>query len=195
MSVEFESKNRLSSLIDAANATTGNTDADLTTAIRSLVEGYGSGGGNANTYSGDMVTDAATSIPASGLTLSLGLPSRVKWFFMWFDRDDFIALESVANNYYGFVVMFPVTLSEILPIRMNATALVPDTSDRFFMVGSYYNTTSGSENGYASTGIIHHATANTEIWAANEDGTITISRFGSATTTLFAGTYHWIAVC
>ena len=31
-------------LIDQANATTGNTDTDLTSAIGSLVEGFGQGG-------------------------------------------------------------------------------------------------------------------------------------------------------
>lgn len=38
-------KNKIRGLIDAANAVTGNTDTDLTTAVESLVAGYGQGDG------------------------------------------------------------------------------------------------------------------------------------------------------
>jgi hypothetical protein len=38
-------KAKLQGLIDKSNATTGNTDADLTTAVDALVAGYGQGGG------------------------------------------------------------------------------------------------------------------------------------------------------
>lgn len=141
------------------------------------------------------ITDAVTNIYAAGLTLDLGLPSRAKWFFMWFDRDDFLAIETPANNYYGIVAMFPVTLSEIIPIRYNASGVALDTADRFFLVGSYYSATTGSDSGYGVNGIGNLVNANTSVWAANEDGTITISRFGTAANYLFAGTYHWIAVC
>ena len=43
MSVE----SKINSLITAANAKTGKTDADLTSAMQSLVDGYGGGGGSA----------------------------------------------------------------------------------------------------------------------------------------------------
>lgn len=38
-------KTKIQGLIDSANAATGNTDADLTSAVGSLIAGYGSGGG------------------------------------------------------------------------------------------------------------------------------------------------------
>lgn len=44
MSVELESKNRIANLISAANAKTGNEDTDLTSAVGSLIAGFGQGG-------------------------------------------------------------------------------------------------------------------------------------------------------
>lgn len=43
MIIEFESKKRIASLIDAANAKTGKSDTDLTAAVGSLIEGFGQG--------------------------------------------------------------------------------------------------------------------------------------------------------
>ena len=190
---------KLAAIADAIRGKTGGANAltleQMVTEIAGIETGGGSSGGNANTYSGELITDAVTNIYAAGLTLDLGLPSRAKWFFMWFDRDDFLAIETPGNNYYGIVVMFPVTLSEIIPIRYNASGVVLDTADRFFLVGSYYNATTGSDSGYGSVGLSNFVNANTSVWAANEDGTITISRFGTSATYLFAGTYHWIAGC
>ena len=45
MSVILESKKRVESLIEAANAATGNADTDLTEAVSSLIAGFGQGGG------------------------------------------------------------------------------------------------------------------------------------------------------
>lgn len=44
MSVELDSVSRINSLISAANSKTGNTDTDLTTAVQTLCDGFGSGG-------------------------------------------------------------------------------------------------------------------------------------------------------
>ena len=41
-------KAKLQGLIDAANATTGGIDADLTAAVQSLIAGFGQGGGTGN---------------------------------------------------------------------------------------------------------------------------------------------------
>lgn len=44
MIIEFESKKRIASLIDAANAKTGKSDTDLTAAVGSLIAGFGQDG-------------------------------------------------------------------------------------------------------------------------------------------------------
>lgn len=184
---------KLVAIADAIRGKTGKTTALTLDEMPVEIAGIqtGGGGGNANTYSGEIVFDAETSVTTKGLTLNLGLPSRAKWFFMWFDKDDF-AKVTPTNNKYGAVIMIPVTASDIIPFRVNATTVLPDTSDRLFFVGSYYNAVN---DGYGLTGLGNLVTANTSIWAANEDGTITLSRFGAAGTWMFAGTYHWIAVC
>lgn len=50
MSTPNTIKAQLQSLIDTSNATTGKEDTDLTSAVGSLVEGYGQGGGSDNYY-------------------------------------------------------------------------------------------------------------------------------------------------
>jgi hypothetical protein len=66
-------KAKLQGLIDKSNATTGNTDADLTTAVDALVAGYGKGGGGSldgyfavNFYNDDRTTLLYTVYVPSG---------------------------------------------------------------------------------------------------------------------------------
>lgn len=51
------SKQRTQSLIDQANATTGNEDTDLTSAVGSLVSGFGQGGSGVEMLSGTFILD------------------------------------------------------------------------------------------------------------------------------------------
>ena len=50
MSVNLESKKRIDSLISAANAVTGKTDTDLTTAVNTLAAGFQQSGGGGLPY-------------------------------------------------------------------------------------------------------------------------------------------------
>lgn len=63
-------KGKIQGLIDSANAATGNTDADLSTAVGSLIVGFGQGGSNGGGIeTGEFVSTASTywafSIPVS----------------------------------------------------------------------------------------------------------------------------------
>lgn len=62
------SKQRTQSLIDQANEVTGNEDTDLTSAVGSLVSGFGQGGSGVEMLSGTFmldVSDAVLEIPVS----------------------------------------------------------------------------------------------------------------------------------
>lgn len=50
MSTAESVKAKIQNLIDTANAATGNADTDLTTAVNSLVAGFGQGGGGSNPF-------------------------------------------------------------------------------------------------------------------------------------------------
>lgn len=61
-------KTKLQGLIDTANATTGKEDATLTAAVSSLVDGFGSGGGNAEAF---LAMLNGMDIPDNGGTLRI----------------------------------------------------------------------------------------------------------------------------
>lgn len=66
-------KTKLQGLIDTANATTGKEDATLTAAVSSLVDGFGSGGGNAEAYLAmingtDVIKGGCTVVIPEGVT-------------------------------------------------------------------------------------------------------------------------------
>lgn len=52
-------KNKIQGLIDSANATTGNTDTDLTTAVDALIAGFGAGSTGVSLESGELTTTSA----------------------------------------------------------------------------------------------------------------------------------------
>lgn len=160
----------------------------------SAVEAILASGGNTNAFSGEMVIDTETSVPKEGMTFDFGLPSRVKWFFMWHNRESFAAIETPSNSHIGTIIMIPVAVSDIIPIRQTATTAVPDTADRFFLIGNVYIATA-SDNGYGLHSLGVTVNQNTSVWRANEDGTITIGRPGTAGTYFYPGVFHWIAVC
>lgn len=70
-------KAKLQGLIDSANAKTGNSDTDLTTAVNALVSGYGQGGGGTGT---GVYKDVDCYVVMQGVTLYVGwIFQRQKW--------------------------------------------------------------------------------------------------------------------
>ena len=85
-------RNFAKGLINQANATTGKEDTTLTSAVGSLVEGFGQGGSSGLPYDmGEFVLDAdTTSAAPSGITHQLGV--RPKFILIW--TDDFADLSA-----------------------------------------------------------------------------------------------------
>lgn len=65
-------KAKIQGLIDAANETTGNTDADLTTAIQSLIAGFGQGGGDSYELLRKRISNTLEAIDMDMQGLSIG---------------------------------------------------------------------------------------------------------------------------
>lgn len=79
-------KDKIQSLIDAANAVTGHTDADMTTAVTALIAGFGSEGGSENSgnsgtpfYSGTYYTAERL----AGETITFSIPGEVSNFVIY----------------------------------------------------------------------------------------------------------------
>lgn len=159
-------------------------------------EGGVEGGGNANMYSGTITFEQQTSVTSKGLIMNLGLPSRVKWLYLWLDREYFLAIEKPGNNYYYTLTILPITVSELPPIKIGGTGIAKDTKDRLFAPQFIVGATSGSPNGYGMSSAFG-AVVNTHIdsWACNDDGTISLCKASSANQFFFAADYHYIAVC
>jgi hypothetical protein len=62
-------KSKIQSLIAAANAKTGESDATLTDAVQTLVDGYGQGGGGDSSLLNSLIDGTITSINYSGSTI------------------------------------------------------------------------------------------------------------------------------
>lgn len=99
-------KTQLQNLINSANATTGNTDVDLTSAIGSLIGGYGQGGSvEGLAYDmGEFVLDEDKvylhTVDGNGIPHSLGeVPNFI---LVW--TDDFSDLSADNVNPYGITI-------------------------------------------------------------------------------------------
>lgn len=190
--------NKLTAIADAIRGKTGKTEEmtldQMVTEIAGIQTGGGSGG-NANTYSGDLIFDADTTVYDKGVTLNFGLPSRVKYLLMWFDRDEFLAIETPTNNYwYGFIIL-PMGVDTLPPIRVNNSTSLTIPGDRMYLTFSTISQTASS-SGYGINGPAF-ATSNADKWATacHDDGTVTAYRYNTSASIFMAGTYHWIAVC
>lgn len=95
-------KAKIQGLIDQSNAATGNTDADLTTAVNSLIAGFGQGGGGfpelvyETTFE---VEEAQTSGAATLCTISTGFTAETQWAV---DGEMLVAALELTNTAEGY---------------------------------------------------------------------------------------------
>ena len=111
-------KAKIQSLINAANAKTGKTDADLTAATRTLIGGYGQSGGG-----GSGIIDV-TELPATGLVEgaiyrltedSAEVYIRLTPEFYGGERYITFTIGQLMGSEYGFALNTPTHIVEKLP--------------------------------------------------------------------------------
>lgn len=71
-------KAKIQGLIDTANATTGESDTDLTAAVSRLIDGYGSGGASADSY--DLLYEGGTEEPTLQYSVDLASIAECRKF-------------------------------------------------------------------------------------------------------------------
>ena len=187
----------LTAVADALRAKGGTSDSlEFPSGFVSAIQVIQAGGGNAKIYTGTITFEKDTSVPVSGLNIPLALPSRVKIIYMWMDREDFFAVAAPVNNRMYSLTVLPLATSTVPPVRDSADTAVQDTGDRMWFMQTSVNQCAESLNGYGLTGAVGGIVKrNREYWSCNDDGSITISRIGTAGLWFYAGSYHYIAVC
>lgn len=99
-------KANLQSLITKANETTGNADADLTTAVDALVAGFGQGGGEVTVGSHKVLLGQATPNASGLLSADLGVKIyNVHSIIIWLDDT------SVVSNYTTTAAVLSYTMN------------------------------------------------------------------------------------
>lgn len=161
---------KIQNLIRTANATTGNADTDLATAIGSLIAGYGTGGGSGGLPAGISALASGTFTPTDDVTsqysVQHGLGVTPNFFFLFaegssLNKDDF---QYYISAEFGLLQPF---------------ALTTDTSYSGFRIYRY-----------ANANIFTQSVSNAEGFV-NVD---VIVVYASSTYALKAGvTYRWVA--
>lgn len=111
-------KAKLQGLIDTANNATGREDTDLSTAIRTLVQGFGSGGGGSVSglaYDmGEFVLDTDT-VSGKGISVPHGLGVTPEFICVWSDHwagltsDNTVSYDDAIPTAVGFVWLKEIT--------------------------------------------------------------------------------------
>ena len=146
-------KTKIRGLIDSANTATGNTDTDLTTAVSSLIAGYGSGGGGLP--NGITALSSGTFTPAADQTskfaISHGLGTMPNFFMIFAEGvplsaedfsqycvSQFALAQSFTDNsstntqrYYS-IIRYGATSGNFTQTRLNGSVFTSFANDSDF---------------------------------------------------------------
>lgn len=194
-------------LTSVANAirTKGGTSASLAfpaefvSAIAAIPTG--GGGGNATIQAGTFTLASAITVANSGTTINVGFSGHPNFIYIWLDKDSFEAVETPSNNHYFRIVLMrnkPEVFETVPPIRYSASLDVQSMySDGDYLQGlsvtTYDSSDANNTKGKAATALVYY-NRNNDINAINDDGTITVARYSTATSYWYAGTYHYVAI-
>lgn len=166
----LESVGRVASLISAANSVTGKSDADLTTVIQALVDGYGKGAGGLPADTGAIATGVYK--PPADITTTTSIShnlGKVPALFIIFREGDFKSTNEATSQYFQLLVYLP-----------------------------YENSSGGTTYGtritrsFSSNGSENSASTNISSTTATEGN---VSVYAASSAKLKAGAeYRWIAI-
>ena len=141
-------KAKLQGLIDTANATTGNADADLTAAVNALVAGFGQGGGlpGVDVITGEYI--AGQSIAVFALKFVHG-KGEIKPFILHMKARGSHFEDGYANAIYEVAAMVSFVDKRNITYTADATegTIAPQAQIGVFLVGG---NSIGSSNGAVS---------------------------------------------
>lgn len=156
---------------------------------------------NSNIEAGTFEVASNISTTVSGVIVSIGFSGHPDILYCWYDKQDFIDRETYTGGWWRFALIKNniSALSTVPYIRQNASKDVQSIYSNnvpYIRIVSANITDSSDGNNMAgkavsTMGFYNYNNANNII---NSDGTIKLARYSSATTQLFAGTYHYLAI-
>lgn len=194
-------------LTSVANAirTKGGTSAQLAfpAGFVSAIDAIptGGGGGNATIETGTFTLASAITVANSGTTINVGFSGHPNFIYIWLDKDSFDAKESLSNaHFFRYTLMKnnPEIFATVPPIRYSASLDVQSMySDgdylRALSINVYDSSDANNTKGKAAQALGYYD-RNNNVDAINDDGTITVARYSTATPYWYAGTYHYVAI-
>ena len=181
-------------LVSQTSDTVTTNDTYDTTLINSLTVNVSGGGGSANAATGTITLASDVSLPTNGGVNIPGLALNFVPDFFWLmpERSSFESIVTPGGGLWGVMAYkrtwFP-------PIAISGTT-TPETevSDYTWFVQNPVVANASISNGYGlnGTGSALNASFYSR-YAVNSDGTITVGRYSTASTKMFAGTYRYFA--
>ena len=197
MPTETPLTDEINALTAYANTVTGASDTCLSDAVATLADGYGSGGGNVSVKTGTFTLANDLPIAAGGTVLPVGLTEQPDMLFVWMDKDSFNAIGTPAGGHWYACELCKNTLDTLPPVRYNSTDTIQRINTGAWIEVVKYNINTITLDGVSTilTSAPYSANAsNTNVPNIASDGTVTLARYSSAASYLYAGTYHYIAI-
>lgn len=173
--------------------------AEFVSAIAAIPTG--GGGGNATIQTGTFTLASAITVTNAGTTINVGFSGHPNFIYIWLDKDSFDAVESLANNHYYRLALMANSqeiFETVPPIRYSVSLDVQSMySDGDYLRVVSPNVTDSSDANNTkgkAVGSMMYYNRNNNVDAINNDGTITVSKFSSATSYFYAGVYHYVAI-
>ena len=177
-------------LVAQTSDTVTTNDTYDTTLINSLTVNVSGGGGTAQVATGSFTLASEFSLTTSAQTLpGLDLDFQPDLLVWMIDRASFANLTPSGQHIYG---MFAIRKS-ISPYMLNS--VVPTVTEDF-NISLWYTASSNSDSpsGYALDRFANITSTYYSRFSINADGTVSVGRWSSAGSSIYAGKYNYYAV-
>lgn len=184
----------LTGIANAIRSKTGSDEQMPVSAMAAAIEGI-DGGGSAQIETGTFVINNTVAISASGFILPVTLPFKPDFFKFWYDADDFSSQENPVNHRFYMFTASKIPNNMPLLYPSSGITVQHDRTDENGYVFSYCASVYQAGGDYAINTSATIVNINSyPSFKVNDNGTIMIGRYSSATPYLLAGRYHFVAI-
>lgn len=152
----------------------------------------GGGGGSSNYATGEFTLSSNLSLTTSPQKIpNFQLPFVPDYLFIIMNRSSFTSKDSFSAGLYGLYAW----KKSIFPPVASSSSNVPETTSSDYVYFVHTNLTSASSItcGYGLSNPSALGTSYYSRFSVNSDGTVSVGRYSSASTKMFAGTYRYFA--
>lgn len=171
---------------------TENGTVDVTDYASAVVNVSGGGSGNFETGTLELTSNFSLTTSAKKIT-GLQLSFKPDYFMLTPDRASFEARGSYSGGLWELVAF----KKSLFPPYANSSSVSPEavtTNEYGFFYRAGVVSNSSVSCGYGLGGLSFLGQSYYSRYAVNDDGTISVGRYSSASTKIFAGKYRYIAI-